>query len=94
MGGGGGEWVEVIGPQKEKSENMKYFHTQELSKLAFLSSLTRKYMLWEGSYHDFSTKKVSASTSTKGPCPQIPAVPLPPLTIYPGTAPVYMDFVL
>ena len=37
---------------------MGYFHWK---KLAFLSSLIRKYMLWEGLYHDFSTKKVSAS---------------------------------
>ena len=37
---------------------MGYFHAL---KLAFLSSLIRKYMLWEGFYHDFSTKKVSAS---------------------------------
>ena len=37
---------------------MGYFHAL---KLAFLSSLIRKYMLWEGFYHNFSTKKVSAS---------------------------------
>ena len=36
---------------------MGYFHAL---KLAFLSSLIRKYMLWEGFYHDFSTKNVSA----------------------------------
>ena len=40
---------------------MGYFHAL---KLAFLSSLIRKYMLWacwEGFYQDFSTKNVSAS---------------------------------
>ena len=37
---------------------MGYFH---VLKLAFLSSLTRKYILWEGFYHDFSTKKASTS---------------------------------
>ena len=73
---------------------MGYFHAL---KLAFLSSLIRKYMLWEGFYHDFSTKKVSASggfaplTPTKGLRPLDPRqgaeVTSPPLTIYPGTAP-------
>ena len=63
---------------------MGYFHAL---KLAFLSSLIRKYMLWEGFYHDFSTKKVSASggfapwppprgsapwTPTRGRCPLDP----------------------
>ena len=37
---------------------MGYFHALNW---AFLSSLIRKYMLWEGFYYDFSTKKVSAS---------------------------------
>ena len=36
-------------------------------------------MLWEGFYHDFSTKKASA--------PWTPEVTSPPLTIYPGAAP-------
>ena len=79
---------------------MGYFHAL---KLAFLSSLIRKYMLWEGFYHDFSTKKVSASGgfapwppprgSAPGPlpggaAPWTPEVTSPPLTIYPGAAPV------
>lgn len=49
-GGGGVKTVKKI-------ENMGYFHARELLNLAFLSSLTRKYMLWEGFYHDFSTKR-------------------------------------
>ena len=82
---------------------MGYFHAL---KLAFLSSLLRKHMLWEGFYHDFSTKKVSASGGF-APCPHqrapppgpppggaapwTPVVTSPPLTIYPGAAPVYTD---
>ena len=58
---------------------MGYFHAL---KLAFLSSLITKYMLWEFFYHDFSTKKVSA-----GSAPWTPEVTSPPLTIYPGAAP-------
>ena len=71
---------------------MGYFHAL---KLAFLSSLIRKYMLWEGFYHDFSTKKVSASGGfapwppPRGSAPWTPEVTLPPLTIYPGAAPVH-----
>ena len=68
---------------------MGYFHAL---KLAFLSSLIRKYMLWEGFYdHDFSTKKVSASapwTPPGGAAPWTPEVTSPPLTIYPGATPV------
>ena len=63
-------------------------------------------MLWEGFYHDFSTKKVSASGgfvpwppprgSAPGPppggaAPWTPEVTSPPLTIYPGAAPEYQD---
>ena len=73
--------------KKEKKENMGYFHAL---KLAFLSSLIRKYMPWEGFYHDFSTKKVSASGGfapwppPRGSAPWTPEVTSPPLTIYPG----------
>ena len=67
-----------------------------LLKLAFLLSLTRKYMLWEGFDHNFSTKKASASrglcplTPTRGSAPWTPEFlsPPPPPTIYPGAAPV------
>ena len=51
-------------------------------------------MLWEGFYH----KKASASplTPTKGLCPLDPArapeVTSPPLTVYPGAAPVQYRF--
>ena len=47
MGGGGAERVTVpLRFQKgEKFENTGYFLALELRKLAFLSSLTRKYML-------------------------------------------------
>ena len=83
---------------------MGYFHASKLLKLAFLSSLTRKYVLWKGGYHDFSTEKASASGGfapwppPRGSAPWTPAggaapwtheVPLPPLTIYPGAAPEY-----
>ena len=40
-----------------------------------MSSLTKKYVLWKGFYHDFSTKKASASGAwpqTKGLCPLDP----------------------
>ena len=60
---------------------MGYFHAL---KWAFLSSLIRKYMLWEGFYHDFSTKKVSGD----------PEVTSPPLMIYPGAAPGCKNFIL
>ena len=80
---------------------MGYFHASKLLKLAFLSSLTRKYVLWKGFYHNFSTKKASASGDyapdpTKGLCPLDPRrgrCPLDPrgsfapLTIYPDAAP-------
>ena len=71
---------------------MGYFHAL---RLAFLSSLIRKYMLWEGFYHDFSTKQVSASGGSapwpppRGSAPWTPEVTSPPRTIYPGAAPVY-----
>ena len=73
---------------------MGYFHAL---KLAFLSSLIRKYMLWEGFYHDFSAKKVSASGGfapwppPRGSAPWTPEVTSPPLTIYPGAAPVLVQ---
>ena len=50
-------------------------------------------MLWKGFYHDFSTKKASASGGfapsppPRGSAPWTPEVPSPPLTIYPGAAP-------
>ena len=44
----------------KKGKILKYGYFLAL-KLAFLTSLIRKYMLWEGFYHDFSTKKASAS---------------------------------
>ena len=40
---------------------MGYFHASKLLKLAFLYSLTRKYVLWKGFYQDFSIKKALAS---------------------------------
>ena len=62
-------------------------------KLFIMTSLIRKYMLWEGFYHDFSTKKASASGGfapwppPRGSAPWTPEVTSPPLTIYPGAAP-------
>ena len=62
--------------KKGKNEkNMGYFHASKLLKLAFLSSLTRKYVLWKGFYHNFSTKKASAP---RGIAPWTPEVPSPP----------------
>ena len=82
---------------------MGYFHASKLLKSAFLSSLTRKYVLWKGFYHDFSTKKASALsaddnsrppprgsapwTPAGGASPMTPEVPSPSLTIYPGAVP-------
>ena len=63
---------------------MGYFHASELLKLAFLSPLTRKYILWKDFYHDFSTKKASASGGfapwppSRGSAPWTPEVPSPP----------------
>ena len=56
----------------ENEKNMGYFHASKLLKLAFLSSLTRKYVLWKGFYHDFNTKKASASDPHKGALPPGP----------------------
>ena len=47
--------------KRGKWKNMGYFHASKLLKLAFLSSLMRKYVLWKGFYHDFSTKRAAAS---------------------------------
>ena len=68
-----GGWEVTAPPKGFKKENMGYFHAL---KWAFLSSLIRKYMLWEGFYHDFNTKKVSASG---GLCPLTPTKGLHPL---------------
>ena len=62
--------------KRGKWKNMGYLHASKLLKLALLSSLTRKYVLWKGFYHNFSTKKASASG---GFAPWTPEVPLPPL---------------
>ena len=67
---------------------MGYFHASKLLKLAFLSSLMRKYVLWKG-FYQLSIKKASFSapwTPTGGAAPWPPKV-LRPLTIYPGAAP-------
>ena len=45
--------------KKKEMKNMGYFYESKLLKLAFLSSLTSKYVLWKGFYHDFSTKKAA-----------------------------------
>ena len=36
-------------------EDVGFFQASKLLQLALLSSLMRKYMLWKGFYHDFST---------------------------------------
>ena len=65
---GGGKGARGKSPPKDfkkggNEKHMGYFHASKLLKLAFLSSLTRKYVLWKGFYHDFSTQKASASGS-------------------------------
>ena len=77
----------------ENEKNMMYIQASKLLKLAFLTSLTRKYVLWKGFYHDFSTKKASASgglapwppprgsatwTPAGSAAPWTPEVPSPP----------------
>ena len=69
-----------------------YFNASKLIKLDFLSSLLRKYMFWKSFYHNFSTKKASASGDLvpwphQGALPLDPQVPSTPLTIYPGATP-------
>ena len=84
--GGAGGWPPTLKVSKKgKFKNMGYFHAL---KWAFLTSLIRKYMLWEGFYHNFSTKKASASggftpwppprgsapcTPSRGRCPLDPS---------------------
>ena len=57
-------------------------------------------MLWEGFYHDFSTKKASASGGfapwppPRGSAPWTPEVTSPPLSIYPGAAPGYNSYII
>ena len=70
----GGKSPLKISKKRGKRKNMGYFHASKLLKLAFLSSLTRKYVLWKGFYHDFSTKKASASGG-KAPDPHQGALP-------------------
>ena len=60
-GGGKGEKPPQRFQKRGKWKNMGYFHALKLLKLAFLSSLTKKWVLWKGFYHDFSTKRASAS---------------------------------
>ena len=76
-GGGGGKGDKVPPKDFKKGENEKmgYFHASKLLKLAFLSSLTRKYMLWKGFYHDFSIKKASASGGERLWTPEVPSPP-------------------
>ena len=49
----------------------------------------KKYLLWKGFYHDFSTKEASASDPHQGACPLAPRGSFAPLAIYPGAAPVF-----
>ena len=65
-------------------------------------------MLWEGFYHDFSTKKASSASGgfaawppprgdlplglARGRCPLDPRGNFAPLRIYPGAAPVIMPY--
>ena len=55
MGVAEGEKPLKVSKKKEKLENVGYLQALMLLRLAFLSSLKRKYMLWKGFYHDFRT---------------------------------------
>ena len=89
--GGGGERGGQNPPKDfkkgENEKNMGYFqiHTSELLKLAFLSSFMRKYVLWswKGFYHDFSTKKASASGGFAPWPPPRSSAPGPPRFLCP-----------
>ena len=74
----------------KKGKNKKYgvfSCTAKLLKLAFLSSLTRKYVLWKGFYHDFITKKASRGFASP-PDPTKGLFPLdPPLGALPPGPP-------
>ena len=77
--GGGGTISPLRFQKREKLENTGHFHALELLEFAFLSSLTRKYMLWEGFYLDFSTWKASASGGKPlDPCQGGAEPPRPP----------------
>ena len=60
--------------KKGKMKKYDVFSGNKVIKIAFLSSVTRKYMLWKGFYRDFITKKASAS---RGSAPWTPEVPSP-----------------
>ena len=74
-GGKGGEFPLKIS-EKGKITMGIFICTGVIKVIAFLSSLTRKCMLWEGFYHE----KASAA-------PWTPEVTSPPLMVYPGAAP-------
>ena len=91
------------GSRGGKSPPLKISKKEKLLKLAFLTSLTRKFVLWKGFYHDFSPKKAFSFrglrplSPTKGLCPLDPhcgRYPLDPRgsfaapKIYLGAAPV------
>ena len=75
--GNGGKSPPKDFKKRGKLKNMGYFHASKLTKLAFLSSLTRKYVIGKGFYHDFSTKKASASGGLP-PGPRGSFAPPPP----------------
>ena len=76
MGGGRGVTALPKGFKKGKIRKHGVFLCIGVIKISFsVVPLTRKYMLLEGFYHNFSTKKASAA-------PWTPEVPLSPLTIY------------
>ena len=65
---------------KKKKKIKKYdvfsgIKVTPLLKLAFLLSLTRKYMLWEGFYHNFSSTKGFSFKGALPPHPQQGALP-------------------
>ena len=60
MGGCKGAKAPLKISKKGKMKRYDVFSGIKVIKLAFLSSLTRKYMLWKGFCHNFSTKKASA----------------------------------
>ena len=60
IGGARGVKAPLKISKKGKMKKYGVFSCIKVNKLAFLSSLMRKYVLWKGFYHDFSTKNASA----------------------------------
>ena len=75
--GGGAKGEKAPLKISKKGEITKY-EVFSCIKVVFLSFLMRKYVLWKGFYHDFSTKKASASGGFAPWPPPRSAAPWPP----------------